>query len=178
MRKGTLTIPLVEDHPVEDSPTLEVLGAQEERGRVPYREGWLFLSSYWKQVVTDGETCLLDTAGQESQQHGDQYMSTREGFPLGVCINNTESFKGIHQPWEQIKWAKDSDDIPVVLVGTSVTWSRYHGVSAGQNLTQNCSISCMQLLYLWLQLRVPLKPTAIPVTQQPLKLAPQSPGQP
>lgn len=112
---------------------------------------------------------------------------------------------------EQIKWAKDSDDIPVVLVGTSVTWSRYRGVSAGQNLTQNCSISCSnalaqmhqveapppcppssqgpgppplpgssthcpfclhtrQLLYLWLQLRGPLAPTAIPVTQQPLKL--------
>lgn len=50
-------------------------------------------------MVTDGETCLLDTAGQESQPHGDQYMSIGEGFPLGVCVNNTEPFKGIHQPW-------------------------------------------------------------------------------
>ncbi|XP_045022652.1 GTPase HRas-like [Bubalus bubalis] len=109
MRKSALTIQLIENHPMEDNSTME--------------EGWLSLSSYWKQVVTDGETYLLDTAGQESQHHGDQYMSTREGFPLGVCINNTESFKGIHQPWEQIKWVKDSDGIPVVLVGTSVTWS-------------------------------------------------------
>nr|XP_005890879.1 PREDICTED: GTPase HRas [Bos mutus] len=129
--------------------------------------------------VEDNSTMeLLDTAGQESQRHGDQYMSTSEGFPLGVCINNTESFKGIHQPWEQIKWVKDSDGIPVVLVGTSVTWSWYRRVSAGQNLTQNCSVPCRQLLDLWLQLRDPLEPTSIPLTQQPLKLAPQGPSQP
>ncbi|XDC75425.1 hypothetical protein R6Z07F_006598 [Ovis aries] len=132
VRKSALTIQLIENHPVDDN--------------VPSYEGWLPLSSYWKQVVTDGETCLLDTAGQESQRHGDQYMSTREGFPLGACISDTESFKGIHQPWEQIKWVKASDGIPVVLVGTK------------------------QLLDLWLQLREPLEPTAIPVNQQPLKL--------
>ena len=106
---------------------------------------------------------------------------------------------------------KDSDGIPVVLVGTSVTWSWYRRVSAGQNLTQNCSVPCSdvlaqmhqveapppcppssqgpvppplpgssthcpfslhpgQLLDLWLQLRDPLEPTSIPLTQQPLKL--------
>ncbi|XP_069446408.1 GTPase HRas-like [Ovis canadensis] len=146
VRKSALTIQLIENHPVDDNAAMQVLGAQEERGKVPSYEGWLPLSSYWKQVVTDGETCLLDTAGQESQRHGDQYMSTREGFPLGACISDTESFKGIHQPWEQIKWVKASDGIPVVLVGTR------------------------QLLDLWLQLREPLEPTAIPVNQQPLKL--------
>lgn len=141
-------------------------------------------------MVTDGETCLLDTAGQESQRHGDQYMSTREGFPLGACISDTESFKGIHQPWradhwpsgascplcgpkcspahrlptgsrlppcrEQIKWVKASDGIPVVLVGTSVTWSWFHGVSAGQNLTQNCSVPCSDVLAQMHQVKAPL----------------------
>ncbi|MXQ83992.1 hypothetical protein E5288_WYG002532 [Bos mutus] len=47
---------------------------------------------------------------------------------------------------EQIKWVKDSDGIPVVLVGTSVTWSWYRRVSAGQNLTQNCSVPCSDVL--------------------------------
>ncbi|ELR59992.1 hypothetical protein M91_04913 [Bos mutus] len=107
--------------------------------------------------VEDNSTMeLLDTAGQESQRHGDQYMSTSEGFPLGVCINNTESFKGIHQPWEQIKWVKDSDGIPVVLVGTSVTWSWYRRVSAGQNLTQNCSVPCSDVLAQMHQVEAPL----------------------
>ncbi|KAI4541650.1 hypothetical protein MG293_008792 [Ovis ammon polii] len=104
MRNSALTTQLIENHPVDDNAAMEVLGAQEERGKVPSYEGWLPLSSYWKQVVTDGETCLLDTAGQESQHHGDQYMSTREGFPLGACISNTKSFKGIHQPWRADHW--------------------------------------------------------------------------
>ncbi|KAG8138445.1 putative GTPase KRas protein [Naja naja] len=59
--------------------------------------------SYRKQVVIDGETCLLDildTAGQEEYSAmRDQYMRTGEGF------------------LEQIKRVKDSEDVPMVLVG-------------------------------------------------------------
>lgn len=61
----------------------------------------LFQDSYRKQVVIDGETCLLDildTAGQEEYSAmRDQYMRTGEGFLCVFAINNTKSFEDIHQ---------------------------------------------------------------------------------
>lgn len=60
-----------------------------------------FQDSYRKQVVIDGETCLLDildTAGQEEYSAmRDQYMRTGEGFLCVFAINNTKSFEDIHQ---------------------------------------------------------------------------------
>ena len=56
--------------------------------------------SYRKQVVIDGETCLLDildTAGQEEYSAmRDQYMRTGEGFLCVFAINNSKSFEDIH----------------------------------------------------------------------------------
>ncbi|TKS73247.1 GTPase HRas H-Ras-1 [Collichthys lucidus] len=146
--KSALTIQLIQNHFVDEyDPTIE--------------------DSYRKQVVIDGETCLLDildTAGQEEYSAmRDQYMRTGEGFLCVFAINNTKSFEDIHQyrcvlrqcstaqhrralalpqgpraPWmvgspvvellllfmkqggsqlEQIKRVKDSDDVPMVLVG-------------------------------------------------------------
>ncbi|KAL6074735.1 hypothetical protein STEG23_023809 [Scotinomys teguina] len=44
-------------------------------------------------------------------------MSTGEGFLCVFAINNTKSFKDIHQHREQIKRVKDSEDVLMVLVG-------------------------------------------------------------
>lgn len=56
--------------------------------------------SYRKQVVIDGETCLLDildTAGQEEYSAmRDQYMRTGEGFLCVFAINNHKSFADVH----------------------------------------------------------------------------------
>uniref|UniRef100_A0AAQ4R6F8 GTPase KRas n=1 Tax=Gasterosteus aculeatus aculeatus TaxID=481459 RepID=A0AAQ4R6F8_GASAC len=100
--KSALTIQLIQNHFVDEyDPTIE--------------------DSYRKQVVIDGETCLLDildTAGQEEYSAmRDQYMRTGEGFLCVFAINNTKSFQDIHQYREQIKRVKDSDDVPMVLVG-------------------------------------------------------------
>ncbi|KYO41552.1 hypothetical protein Y1Q_0006325 [Alligator mississippiensis] len=98
--KSALTIQLIQNHFVDEyDPTIE--------------------DSYRKQVVIDGETCLLDildTAGQEEYSAmRDQYMRTGEGFLCVFAINNTKSFEDIHQYREQIKRVKDSDDVPMVL---------------------------------------------------------------
>ncbi|NWQ81300.1 RASH GTPase, partial [Alopecoenas beccarii] len=100
--KSALTIQLIQNHFVDEyDPTIE--------------------DSYRKQVVIDGETCLLDildTAGQEEYSAmRDQYMRTGEGFLCVFAINNTKSFEDIHQYRSQIKRVKDSDDVPMVLVG-------------------------------------------------------------
>ncbi|XP_057572071.1 GTPase NRas isoform X1 [Hippopotamus amphibius kiboko] len=119
--KSALTIQLIQNHFVDEyDPTIE--------------------DSYRKQVVIDGETCLLDildTAGQEEYSAmRDQYMRTGEGFLCVFAINNSKSFADINlyrllpsqqnsvlqiasemRFKEQIKRVKDSDDVPMVLVG-------------------------------------------------------------
>ncbi|XP_067589851.1 GTPase HRas-like isoform X3 [Pseudorca crassidens] len=80
--------------------------------------------SHRKQVVIDGEMCLLgmlDTVGREEYSAmRAQYTCTREGF---LCLPSTtpspsraRSFEDIHQYREQIEWLKDSDDMPRVLL--------------------------------------------------------------
>ncbi|KAL5274670.1 Ras1 family protein [Megaselia abdita] len=102
--KSALTIQLIQNHFVDEyDPTIE--------------------DSYRKQVVIDGETCLLDildTAGQEEYSAmRDQYMRTGEGFLLVFAVNSAKSFEDIGSYREQIKRVKDADDVPVpmVLVG-------------------------------------------------------------
>lgn len=100
--KSALTIQLIQNHFVDEyDPTIE--------------------DSYRKQVVIDGETCLLDildTAGQEEYSAmRDQYMRTGEGFLLVFAINNAKSFEDISMYREQIKRVKDAEEVPMVLVG-------------------------------------------------------------
>ncbi|VDK59030.1 unnamed protein product [Anisakis simplex] len=100
--KSALTIQLIQNHFVEEyDPTIE--------------------DSYRKQVVIDGETCLLDildTAGQEEYSAmRDQYMRTGEGFLLVFAVNETKSFENVTHYREQIRRVKDSDEVPMVLVG-------------------------------------------------------------
>ncbi|XP_031548789.1 GTPase HRas [Actinia tenebrosa] len=100
--KSALTIQLIQNHFVDEyDPTIE--------------------DSYRKQVVIDGETCLLDildTAGQEEYSAmRDQYMRTGEGFLCVFAVNNRKSFEDINQYREQIKRVKDAEEVPMVLVG-------------------------------------------------------------
>ncbi|KAL6056138.1 hypothetical protein STEG23_003076, partial [Scotinomys teguina] len=102
MGKSALTIQLIQNHFVgEYDPTIE--------------------DSYQKQVVIDGDTCLLDildtTDQEEYSSMWNQFMHTGEGFLSVFAITNTKSFEDIHQYREQIKWLKDLDDVPMVLVG-------------------------------------------------------------
>jgi len=100
--KSAITIQLIQNHFVEEyDPTIE--------------------DSYRKQVVIDGETCLLDildTAGQEEYSAmRDQYMRTGEGFLLVFAVNEAKSFENVGNYREQIRRVKDSDEVPMVLVG-------------------------------------------------------------
>lgn len=74
--------------------------------------------SYRKQVVIDGETCLLDildTAGQEEYSAmRDQYMRTGEGFLCVFAINNTKSFEDIHQ-YRSVSWEGPFSLLPLLL---------------------------------------------------------------
>ena len=96
MGKSALTIQLIQNHFVDEyDPTIE--------------------DSYRKQVVIDGETCLLDildTAGQEEYSAmRDQYMRTGEGFLIVFAVNNAKSFEDITAYREQIKRVKDAEEV-------------------------------------------------------------------
>ncbi|XP_052614856.1 GTPase HRas-like [Peromyscus californicus insignis] len=98
--KSDLTIQLIQNNFVDEyDPTIEDV--------------------YWKQVVIDGDACLLDIlAGwEECGTVRDQCIHTGEGFLCVFAINSTKSFNNIHQYREHIKRIKDSDDVPMVLVG-------------------------------------------------------------
>uniref|UniRef100_A0A803YHD6 HRas proto-oncogene, GTPase n=1 Tax=Meleagris gallopavo TaxID=9103 RepID=A0A803YHD6_MELGA len=89
-------------------------------------------SSHWFQLVQDmipsyqkawgegdgvGASPSVEAGQEEYSAMRDQYMRTGEGFLCVFAINNTKSFEDIHQYREQIKRVKDSDDVPMVLVG-------------------------------------------------------------
>lgn len=77
--------------------------------------------SYRKQVMVDDETCLLDvldTAGQEDfRDMRDSYMRTGQGFLLAYSITSMSSFDELQSFQQQICSVKDTDKVPIVVVG-------------------------------------------------------------
>jgi len=100
--KSALTIRLVTDNFLDEyDPTIE--------------------DSYRKQVMIDGETALLDildTAGQEEfSSMQDQWMRDGKGFLLVYNITARPTFDEVNTLHDKILRTKDTDKIPVVLVG-------------------------------------------------------------
>jgi len=77
--------------------------------------------SYRKQVEVDGQQCMLeilDTAGTEQfTAMRDLYMKNGQGFILVYSITSTSTFNDLTDLREQILRVKDTDKVPMVLVG-------------------------------------------------------------
>ena len=77
--------------------------------------------SYRKQVEVDGQQCMLeilDTAGTEQfTAMRDLYMKNGQGFVLVYSITAQSTFNDLQDLKEQILRVKDSDEVPMVLVG-------------------------------------------------------------
>lgn len=100
--KTALTIQLCSNHFVEEyDPTIE--------------------DSYRKQAHIDGQSCLLeilDTAGQEEfTALRDQWIRECEGFVIIYSITAKTSFEQVSVFKEQVMRVKDSDKLPIMLVG-------------------------------------------------------------
>lgn len=100
--KSALTIQLIHSHFVDEyDPTIE--------------------DSYRKQVVIDNEVNvldILDTAGQEEYSAmREQYMRTGEGFLMVYSITSRTSFDELLTYYQQIQRVKDSDYVPIVIIG-------------------------------------------------------------
>jgi len=100
--KSALTIRLVTDNFLDEyDPTIE--------------------DSYRKQVMIDDESALLDildTAGQEEfSSMQDQWMRDGKGFLLVYNITSRPTFEEVSNLHEKILRTKDTDKVPIVLVG-------------------------------------------------------------
>uniref|UniRef100_A0AAV2IX31 Ras-related protein Rap-1b n=1 Tax=Knipowitschia caucasica TaxID=637954 RepID=A0AAV2IX31_KNICA len=77
--------------------------------------------SYRKQVEVDGQQCMLeilDTAGTEQfTAMRDLYMKNGQGFALVYSITAQSTFNDLQDLREQILRVKDTEDVPMILVG-------------------------------------------------------------
>merc|ERR1719337_198240 len=104
--------------------------------------------SYRKQVEVDGQQCMLeilDTAGTEQfTAMRDLYMKNGQGFVLVYSITAQSTFNDLQDLREQILRVKDTDDVPMVLVGNKCDLEdeRVVGKDQGLNLARqfnNCA---------------------------------------
>ncbi|XP_040976445.1 ras-related protein Rap-1b isoform X3 [Aquila chrysaetos chrysaetos] len=101
-----------------------------------------------KQVEVDAQQCMLeilDTAGTEQfTAMRDLYMKNGQGFALVYSITAQSTFNDLQDLREQILRVKDTDDVPMILVGNKCDLEdeRVVGKEQGQNLARqwnNCA---------------------------------------
>ncbi|KAK0399567.1 hypothetical protein QR680_003111 [Steinernema hermaphroditum] len=98
--------------------------------------------SYRKQVEVDGQQCMLeilDTAGTEQfTAMRDLYMKNGQGFVLVYSITTQSTFNDLMDLRDQILRVKDTEDVPMILVGNKCDLEdeRVVGKDQGQNLAR------------------------------------------
>uniref|UniRef100_A0A7N9APR0 Ras-related protein Rap-1A-like n=1 Tax=Mastacembelus armatus TaxID=205130 RepID=A0A7N9APR0_9TELE len=99
-------------------------------------------SSFLQQVEVDGQQCMLeilDTAGTEQfTAMRDLYMKNGQGFALVYSITAQSTFNDLQDLREQILRVKDTEDVPMILVGNKCDLEdeRVVGKEQGQNLAR------------------------------------------
>jgi len=106
--------------------------------------------SYRKQVEADGQQCMLeilDTAGTEQfTAMRDLYMKNGQGFVLVYSITSQASFNDLADLREQILRVKDTDDVPMILVGNKCDLEDERKVTKeqGENLAREWNCTTME----------------------------------
>jgi len=106
--------------------------------------------SYRKQVEVDGQQCMLeilDTAGTEQfTAMRDLYMKNGQGFVLAYSITAQSTFNDLQDLREQILRVKDTDDVPMVLVGNKcdLEEERVVGKEVGSGLAASFNCTFME----------------------------------
>jgi len=99
--------------------------------------------SYRKVVEVDGQQCMLeilDTAGTEQfTAMRDLYMKNGQGFLLVYSITAQSTFNDLADLREQILRVKDTEEVPMILVGNKCDLEdeRVVGKDQGQNLARS-----------------------------------------
>lgn len=106
--------------------------------------------AYRKQVEVDGQQCMLeilDTAGTEQfTAMRDLYLKNGQGFLLVYSIIAQSTFNDLQELRDQILRVKDTDDVPMLLVGNKCDLEdeRLVGKDQGQNLARQFSCAFLE----------------------------------
>lgn len=106
--------------------------------------------SYRKQVEVDGQQCMLeilDTAGTEQfTAMRDLYMKNGQGFVLVYSITAQSTFNDLVDLRDQILRVKDTDDVPMILVGNKCDLEdeRVVGKDQGHSLARQFNSAFME----------------------------------
>lgn len=106
--------------------------------------------SYRKQVEIDGQQCMmeiLDTAGTEQfTAMRDLYMKNGQGFVLVYSITAQATFNDLMELHDQIVRVKDTQDVPMILVGNKCDLEDERVVSKdqGQHLAKQFNCAFME----------------------------------
>jgi len=102
--------------------------------------------SYRKHAVVDDQPCLieiLDTAGQEEYTAlRDQWIREGEGFLLVYSITSRATFERIERFRSQINRVKDSENVPMLLVGNKSDKSNEREVSKEEAQSMARRLNC------------------------------------
>ncbi|VDM75991.1 unnamed protein product [Strongylus vulgaris] len=101
--------------------------------------------SYRKHFTVDGEDCrleILDTAGTE-QFSGmrDLYVRNGQGFILVYSINDRNSLNELKEIHDVIVKLKQSENVPMVLVGNKTDLRRVIPTSMGRDMSKQFGCS-------------------------------------
>jgi len=94
----------------------------------------------------DGQTCMLDildTAGQEEYSSmRDQYYRSGQGFLITYSIDSRTSFEEVSQIRENLIRLKDTEDVPMILIGNKcdLETSRQESTNDGASLARNWGV--------------------------------------
>ncbi|KAJ3439314.1 ras-like protein rasd [Anaeramoeba flamelloides] len=100
--------------------------------------------SYRKQLVIEGETCILDifdTVNEYSMMR-DTYLRDSEGFLIVYSIVSRNSFDEVRSFYELITRAKDSEDVPIMIVGNKADLEFDRQVSQCEGMDFAKSLNC------------------------------------
>ncbi|KAL3077172.1 hypothetical protein niasHS_013161 [Heterodera schachtii] len=106
--------------------------------------------SYRKQLEFDGQQCMLeilDTAGTEQfTAMRDLYMKNGQGFVLVYSITAQSTFNDLMDLRDQILRVKDTDDVPMILVGNKYDLEdeRVVAKEQGMNLARQFNSSFLE----------------------------------
>jgi small GTP-binding protein len=128
--KSSLTIRLITDKFMEDyDPTIE--------------------DSYSKTLDVDGEAAhinILDTAGQDEYSGlAENWMRQGDGFVLVYSITSTASFEKLSQLYNLLLRAKDTQKVPLVIVGNKCDLEHQRAVKKSEAEALAASWGCKWL---------------------------------
>lgn len=102
--------------------------------------------SYRKQVEVDNQQCMLeilDTAGTEQfTAMRDLYMKNGQGFLLVYSITSQSTFNDLQELRDQILRVKDTDDVPMMVIGNKCDLEDERVVGRDQGMLLGRQYNC------------------------------------